>query len=140
MPSPLTDSASKTFPTTEGLRIIIVEDDGILAEYFAELLTGMGHEVCAIAETEAGAVAKAAQFHPDLMIMDGQLREGDGVSAMTRILQQGDVAHFYVTGNPWSLREQVPDAVIVTKPFRLRELERAIARACASERERRDAV
>jgi hypothetical protein len=59
---------------------------------------------------------------------------------MKRILQQGDVAHFYVTGNPWSLREHVSDAVIVTKPFRLRELERAIDTACASERQRRHAV
>jgi len=123
--------------TIEHQRIIIVEDDAVLAEYFAELLTVMGHDVCAIAGTEREAVAQAEELHPNLMIVDGQLREGSGVSAMSRILQQGDVAHFYVTGNPWSLREQVPDAVIVTKPFRLRDLERAIASACASEQQRR---
>jgi len=140
MPSSLKNSVERRSAETKCLRIIIVEDDSLLAEYLAELLTGMGHEVCAIAGTEAEAVANAADFHPDLMIMDGQLREGDGVSAMKRILQQGDVAHFFVTGNPWSLREQVPDSVIVTKPFRLRELERAIDTACASERQRRNAV
>ncbi|WP_420382194.1 response regulator [Novosphingobium sp.] len=126
--------------TIEQQRIIIVEDDAVLAEYFAELLIGMGHDVCAIAGTEAEAVAEAEAFHPDLMIVDGQLREGSGVSAMARILRKGDVAHFYVTGNPWSLREQVPDAVIVTKPFTLRELNHAIAVAVESERQRQSAV
>jgi CheY-like chemotaxis protein len=122
------------------LRIMIVEDDGILALDLAELLISMGHDVCAIAGTEAEAVAKAEEFHPDLMIVDGKLREGSGDSAMLRVLQNGDVAHFYVTGNPWSLRERAPDAVIITKPFTLRELERGIASACASERQRRDAA
>lgn len=122
------------------LRIMIVEDDGILAQYLAELLTGMGHDVCAIAGTEDDAVAKADELHPDLMIVDGQLREGRGVCAMLRILQHGDVAHFYVTGNPWSMREEAPDAVVITKPFNLRDLERGIAGACASEQQRRSAV
>jgi len=135
MPLPLTDTAS-----TECLRLIIVEDDAVLAEYLGELLIGMGHDVCGIAATETEAVAKAEEFRPDLMIVDGQLREGSGVSAMTRILGRRDVAYFYVTGNPWSLREQAPGAVIVTKPFRLRELERAIAGAVASERQRRSAL
>ncbi len=136
MPLPLPDPAPEHSGTTGSVRIIIVEDDALLAGYFAELLTGMGHTVCAIAATEADAVAGAQAFHPDLMIVDGQLREGSGVSAMKRILQHRDVAHFYVTGNPWSLREHVPDAVIVTKPFRLRELERAIATAIEDQRQR----
>ena len=68
--------------TNHALRIVLAEDDALIAMDLAELLTGMGHEVCAIARSEAEAVAMAASHQPDLMIMDGTLDGGDGVSAM----------------------------------------------------------
>jgi CheY-like chemotaxis protein len=113
----------------QGLRVVIVEDDGLIALDLAELLIGMGHDVCAIAGTEAAAEAAAAQHRPDLMIVDGALRGGSGVAAMRRILGKGDIAHFYITGNHWAVREQAPGAIVVTKPFTLRDLERSIASA-----------
>ena len=112
------------------LRIIIVEDDGLIAMDLAELLIAMGHDVCAIAGTEVAAEAAAAQWHPDLMIVDGSLRSGSGVAAMARILATGDIAHFYVTGNPWAVLDQVPGAIVVTKPFTMRDLQRGMAGAC----------
>jgi DNA-binding response OmpR family regulator len=114
---------------SDSLRIVIVEDDGLIAMDLAELLNGMGHDVCAIASNEAKAEAAAAQFHPDLMIVDGALRGGSGVAAMQRILESGDIAHFYVTGNPWAVLELVPGAIVVTKPYTLRELQRGMTSA-----------
>jgi CheY-like chemotaxis protein len=125
---------------SERLRIVIVEDDGLIAMDLAELLTGMGHDVCAIASNEAKAEAAAAEFHPDLMIVDGALRGGSGVVAMRRILDLGDVAHFYVTGNPWSVLELVPQAIVVTKPYTMRDLERGMTTARDAARLRLDAA
>lgn len=121
---------------TKALRIVIVEDDGLIAMDLAELLAGMGHEVCAIASTEVAAEAAAVEWRPDLMIVDGSLRGGSGVAAMARILQTVDVAHLYVSGNPWAISEAVPDAVVVAKPFTLRELERGMNSACEAARQR----
>jgi CheY-like chemotaxis protein len=123
---------------TEGLRIVIVEDDGIIAVDLAELLVGMGHDVCAMASTEGEAEAAAARCQPDLMIVDGSLRNGSGVEAMFRILNNGDTAHFYVTGNPWAVRELVPDAIVLTKPFTMRDLERGIVSARQAAKQRAD--
>jgi DNA-binding response OmpR family regulator len=114
---------------TEGLRIVIVEDEALIAMDLAELLIGMGHDVRAIASTEADAVAAAIRCEPNLMIVDGNLGEGSGVSAMRRILAQGFVSHLYITGDPLQMAELVPDAVIVAKPFNMRGLASGIAKA-----------
>ena len=125
---------------SNGLRIVIVEDNGLIAMDLANLLMAIGHDVCAIAGTEADAEAAAAKWLPDLMIVDGSLGEGSGVAAMLRVLQAGDVAHFYVTGNPWAVLELVPAAIVVTKPFTLHDLERAMANAGDAARLRRKSV
>ncbi len=39
------------------LRILVVEDDALIAMVLGELLTAMGHEVCDTAATQADAVA-----------------------------------------------------------------------------------
>ena len=125
---------------TKGLRIVIVEDDGMIAMDLAELLMGMGHDICAIAGNEDDAKVAAARWHPDLMIVDGSLGDGSGVAAMLGILETGDVAHFYLTGNPWGVRELAPDAIVVTKPSTMRDLERGIVSARQAAKQRLNAV
>ena len=39
------------------LRILVVEDDALIAMLLADLLTELGHEICAIEGTEVTAVA-----------------------------------------------------------------------------------
>lgn len=110
------------------LRILIVEDDAIIAMALADLLKGMGHEVCAVAETEPDAVAAARRCNPDLMIVDANLYEGSGISAVAKILLGGFVRHLFMTGDPFAVLEQVPDAIILRKPFKIHDLTLAIER------------
>ena len=119
-----------------GLCIVIVEDDALVAMDLAELLIGMGHNVCSIAGTEAEAAVAAERCQPELMIVDGTLGTGSGVTAMRRILDQRYVSHFYVTGNPWGLRDLEPDGIIVAKPFTLRDLNQGIKAAREAGRRR----
>ena len=114
---------------TEGLGIVIVEDDALIAMDLADLLIGMGHDVRAIVQTQSEAVAAAMRCQPDLMIVDGQLAEGSGVEAMRQVLARGFVAHFYMTGDPLRITGLTPDAVVVAKPFTLNDLASGIARA-----------
>lgn len=114
---------------TAGRSIVIVEDDALIAMDLADLLITMGHKVCAIASSEADAVEAAMRFQPDLMIVDGTLFEGSGVSAMRQILARGFVAHVYITGDPVQLLKLVPDAVVVAKPFNMRGLAAGMAAA-----------
>ena len=97
----------------------------------AELLAGMGYEICAVVRSEPDAVAAAASFSPDLMIVDGNLAGGSGVAAMQAILAKGFVAHLYLTGSPHEIRRASARNVVVTKPFTLDELVAGIAMARA---------
>jgi CheY-like chemotaxis protein len=110
----------------KALRVLVVEDDCLIAMLLAELLAGMGHEVCTTAGTEADAIAAAIRDRPDLMIVDAGLGRGSGVAAVEKILQVAPVAHVFMSGDARKVQALRPDAVVVRKPFREAELVRAI--------------
>ena len=111
------------------LRILIVEDDALIGEVLAEMLQGLGHEVCGIEATQDGAVQTACAQHPDLMIVDGKLRNGTGSAAMRQILLIGPQPHLFMGGG----RIDAPGtgAVLLQKPFGEPELIAAIEHAIA---------
>ena len=108
------------------LRVLVIEDDALIAMLLSELLVGMGHDVCATAATEAEAVSAATCHRPDLMIVDAGLRRGSGVSAVEEILRAGPLPHVFISGDAERVRTSKPDAIVVRKPFRQAELARAI--------------
>jgi two-component system, response regulator PdtaR len=116
----------------KALRVLVIEDDALIAMLLAELLAGMGHAVCATAATEAEAVIAATRHKPDLMIVDAGLSPGSGVSAVEEILRAGPVAHVFISGDAARVQTRRPDAVVVRKPFRQAELARAIDLAVAA--------
>ena len=113
----------------KGLNVLVVEDDVLIGMLFADTLVAMGHEVCAIEATEADAVAAAARYKPDLMIVDARLRDGSGVSAVEEILRTGWIPHVFVSGETSKINAQRPSAIVIQKPFRDADLKRAIQRA-----------
>jgi DNA-binding response OmpR family regulator len=113
----------------KALRVLLVEDDAMLGTLLAEMLEELGHDVCAIAASEAAAVTAAARHRPDLMIVDARLGAGSGVSAVEEILRTGFVPHLLMSGNISRVQALRPGAVILQKPFQQGDLARAIQRA-----------
>ena len=113
----------------KALRILVVEDDSLIAMLLVETLAEMGHRVCGVEATESGAVRAALKCRPDLIIVDAQLREGNGVSAVDAILSIGFVPHLFISGDIKTVMARRPGAVAMEKPFRDSELEQAIRRA-----------
>jgi two-component system, response regulator PdtaR len=111
------------------LRVLVVEDETMIALLLADVLAGMGHDVCSIESTETGAIAAAVRCKPGLLIVDALLREGSGVSAVEEILRAGFVPHLFVSGETMSVQARMPGAVVIQKPFRETDLARAIQRA-----------
>jgi two-component system, response regulator PdtaR len=111
------------------LRVLVIEDNALIASLLAEAVEDLGHIVCAIAVTETEAVAQALTYQPDLMIVDASLADGSGISAVETILRTHFVPHLFVTGNGREVKALHPDAVILEKPFFVPELIRAIERA-----------
>lgn len=69
---------------TRRARVLIVEDEMIIAWLLTELVEGLGYEVCGGAADEGEAVRVAGSTRPDLILMDMRLR-GDGVRAAEAI-------------------------------------------------------
>jgi CheY-like chemotaxis protein len=111
------------------LRVMVVEDEAVIAVLLAEVLAGMGHDVCAIEATEADAVAAAARCRPDMMILDARLGDGSGISAVEQILCTRFVPHVFVSGDALRVRALRPGAVVIQKPFREADLASAMQRA-----------
>src|ERR1700724_2038032 len=101
----------------KALRVLVVEDDALIAMLLAQLLASMGHDVCATAASEAEAVLAATRYDPDLMIVDAGLGRGSGVSAVEEILRAGPLAHVFVSGDPSRVYARMPGALVVRKPF-----------------------
>jgi DNA-binding response OmpR family regulator len=110
------------------LRVLVMEDDALIGALLAEVLAGMGHEICAIEATETDAVAAARRLKPDLMIVDVHLGDGNGLSAVKQIQRTGAIPHVLISGDTRTVRLQGPDAVILQKPFCEAELLKAIRR------------
>src|SRR5690242_840447 len=79
-------------------RILIVEDEVIVARSVAKLLAINGHEVPACVTTGADAIAAAASLRPDLILMDINLRGPlDGIDASHAIRSDSDVPIVFLT-------------------------------------------
>ena len=60
-------------------KLLVVEDEGIVAKDIKIRLRNLGYEVVAVASSGEGAIQKAAETHPDLVLMDIILKgEMDG--------------------------------------------------------------
>jgi len=111
-------------------RIVLAEDNAVIAVLLAEVIGSLGHEVCAIVATVDDLVSAAARHRPDLLIVDEHLAEGSGVVALSQILKGGHVAHLIMSGGP--VEDMPAGAVLLEKPFSNKELAAAIARALAA--------
>jgi two-component system, response regulator PdtaR len=111
------------------LSILVVEDEAIIGMLLSEVLAGMGHRVIGVVATQAAAIALAAEYLPDLLIVDAGLTSGNGLSAVDAILANRFVPHIYTTGNALKVRLLKPDAIVLEKPFHEAELADAIALA-----------
>jgi CheY-like chemotaxis protein len=120
------------------LSILIVEDDFIIAWHLAEMLSAIGHRVCATAATEPAAVAAHTEHRPDLVLMDLRLADkGSGINAARAIREQRPVPIVFCTahGDDPEFRAFVDGmerAAVVAKPVHERQLTQAIAEAAAS--------
>jgi CheY-like chemotaxis protein len=112
--------ARDSLRTGVATRVLIIEDEPIIALDIQELVERCGHSVVGIAATETEAVALAEAERPGLVLADINLGAGgDGASAVARILQHLTAPVIFVTAYPERLLtgEAVEPAFVITKPF-----------------------
>jgi PAS domain S-box-containing protein len=113
--------------SVNGLRVLVAEDDGMIAEAICNRLTDMGCEVVATADTGAGAVEAALSTRPDVVLMDVRLKgDMDGIRASELINEKMRVPVVYLTGGSDQktlARAKAASAYgYVLKPFHIRNI------------------
>jgi len=86
--------------TTECMqaKILIVDDEVVVAKSTSTMLQEMGHIVLGVATTHAEALAAVAQERPDLVLMDINLGNGrEGAALAEAIREDRDLPVVYVT-------------------------------------------
>lgn len=113
-------------------RVLIIEDEPIIAMDIETIVKDLGHEVTGIAVTRDEAVEQARRDKPGLVLADIQLADNSsGIDAVAEILAQTDVPVIFITAFPERLLtgERPEPAFLITKPFHRNTVRAAISQA-----------
>ena len=111
-------------------RILIIEDEPIIAMDIEMIVSDLGHDVVAVATTHAEAVAEAQAHQPGLVLADIQLADNSsGVEAVQEILTGMTVPAIFITAFPERLLtgDRPEPAFLLTKPYQPATLRAAIS-------------
>lgn len=112
--------AQKTIDSQLASKVLIIEDEPIIALDLENLVTELGHKVVAVAATKDDAVAKAKSERPGLVLADINLGEGgSGIDAVAEILSSFDIPVIFITAYPEKLLtgERPEPTYLIAKPF-----------------------
>ena len=115
-------------------KVLVVEDEAIVARDIAQQLANMGYDPVGIAASGAQAVALVAELKPDLVLMDIQLAGPlDGIAAAQAIRSRFAVPAVFLTA--FAADDVLERAKLtepfgyILKPFSERELRTVLAMA-----------
>lgn len=108
-------------------RILVVEDESVVAKDIQWSLKGLGYEICGWASSGEEAIQKAKDLRPDLVLMDIVLKgDMDGVQASEHIRKSFNIPVIYLTAyadDHTLQRAKVTEPFgYILKPFEEREL------------------
>jgi DNA-binding response OmpR family regulator len=109
------------------VKVLVVEDDLMIADAAEEVLVRAGFIVCGIARTVGTAVTLAVTHQPDLLFIDLSLAEGGlGSQIPSRLRNYARCGILYATGSvaKITLNDQDGDACLA-KPYRSADLLRS---------------
>jgi PAS domain S-box-containing protein len=128
-----------TFPTINPeqppcARILVVEDEALVADYLAELLERFGHTVVGISDTGETAITQALALRPDLVMMDIRLKGAmSGIRAAVEIRKSIDLPVVFLTAfSDQRLLNEAQAAMpygYLLKPYNERELRAVVQMA-----------
>ena len=112
-------------------RILVVEDESILAVYIRTSLESLGYQVTAVVDTGNLALLEVERQRPDLVLMDIRLKgDQDGIETAEKIYERFDVPVVYLTAyaddDTLQRAKQTASYGYLLKPFDEKDLRPAI--------------
>jgi two-component system chemotaxis family response regulator WspR len=113
------------------VKILVVEDEAITAMDIETELSGLGYQVCGIADDQVSALLLFETERPELVLMDIRLAHGDnGIAIAAEMVEKRDVAIVFLTAHSdagtLSRALSVSPLAYIVKPFGSRELRTTI--------------
>ena len=105
-------------------KVLIAEDELMIADMIAEVLAENGYDLCGIARSVAEAIELGEARRPGLAVIDLHLADGSlGAAIAHRLRRQGSLGVLYMTGGANDITLTANDGeVCLRKPFALRNL------------------
>ena len=128
----LVDMARAEITGQTRARILIIEDETLIAMDLSDIVSGLGHRVVATADTAARAISAAKAHKPELVLADIQLADGSsGFDAVQSILAQMSVPIIFITAFPDRLLtgERPEPTFLITKPYAEDTVRAAVSQA-----------
>ena len=114
-------------------RVLIIEDEAIIAMDLEALVAEMGHRITGVARTHSEAVKLGSSDRPDLILADIQLADNSsGIDAVNDLLKQfGELPVIFITAFPERLLtgERPEPAFLISKPYREDQVRSAVSQA-----------
>lgn len=113
-------------------RVMIIEDEPIIAIDIETIVRDLGHDVAGIATTHDEAMALFRAEHPGLLLADIQLADSSsGIDVVRNILAEQVVPVIFITAFPERLLTgtRPEPTFLITKPFQTATVQAAIAQA-----------
>jgi CheY-like chemotaxis protein len=113
-------------------RVLIAEDEPMIAWGLVDVVRRLGYKVCATVDTQEAAIEAAARLAPDIILLDYRLAGGDGLAAARRIRAAHDIPIIFCTAYVTGLRPEIPSiprAQLIGKPVTPNSLQQALLRA-----------
>jgi signal transduction histidine kinase len=122
------------------IKILIVEDELLIAKNLARKLEKLGYEIVDIASSGNRAIQNAISMQPNLILMDIAIKgDIDGIETAAKIYQQLDLPIIYTTAyaddNTIQRAEETGSYGYLIKPFQDRDLHATIKMALSKHRE-----
>jgi len=114
-------------------KVMVIEDEAIIAMDLETVVGQMGHRVTGVARTHKGAVQLARQERPDLVLADIQLADNSsGIDAVNDIMKEfGEIPTIFITAFPERLLtgEKPEPVFLITKPYTEEQVRLAVSQA-----------
>ena len=113
-------------------KVLIIEDEPVIAADIEGLVEDLGHEVTGIATTHTEAIKLAKATPPGIVLCDIQLADNSsGIDAAHDILKEINVPLIFITAFPERLLtgERPEPTYLITKPFEENTVKAAIGQA-----------
>jgi two-component SAPR family response regulator len=122
-------ATARTSSRLDGLRVIIVEDETLLAMLIEDMLSELGCEVLWTAHRVGKALDLVARSEPDAAVLDVNIA-GDEVYPVAEVLAKRNIPFLFATGyGARGLQDSWRDRPIVQKPFQKEHLSQGLLAA-----------